>query len=206
MMKGCSLAALVGYPMGFGGSLRVSRNSRSWPACVSIHAAESMLRIARLALLFLLLPAPARAQVSASLPTTGERQAADIASYITLGVELAMDTKASWDCPDRARCLWMQLLRDGTTYGLSEVIKRTVHEKRPCEPACGVDSGTGSFPSMHMAFAFSTVDFMGKSKPRIVASLSLAVGTGEGRVLAGKHNWWDVIAGAGLGFATSWIR
>jgi membrane-associated phospholipid phosphatase len=153
-------------------------------------------------LLLLLVPRPASAQALA-LPTHGERQAADISSYVTVGVSLALDTKASWDCPDRKRCLLMQAGRDVTTWAISESLKRLIHKERPCEPSgtCGIDAGTGSMPSMHTAFAFSA-----RGGPRLAFSISLGVGTAGERLLAGKHDAWDVLAGAGIGLATSFIR
>jgi membrane-associated phospholipid phosphatase len=54
---------------------------------------------------------------------------------------------------------------------------------------------------MHTALAFSAVG--GK---RLAFTLPLAISTGGLRVAAGKHYVTDVLTGAAIGYATSFIR
>lgn len=158
-------------------------------------------------LLAVLLPASVAAQGTAfdrltpAFPTQGERKAADIASYVTLGAAFALDFKASWDAPDRSHALQMQAARTFGTWAFSSVVKGLVLRHRPCAPDCGVDSPDSSFYSMHTAFAFSTL-----GGPRLAVALPLSVGTGGLRVAAGKHWLSDTIIGAAAGWAASRIR
>ncbi len=142
------------------------------------------------------------AQTALTLPTAGERKAADIASYITLGTNMTMAIancyhNGEWD----TKCLLRVGVKNGATLLISEGLKRLIHEGRPCEPshACGIDTGTGSIPSGHAIFSFVNVDPFGQSHLGFSVEYSIAFGTATGRVLAGKHNWWDVLASAVMG-------
>lgn len=137
-----------------------------------------------------------------ALPTQSERHIADIASYVTVGLNIALDTKASWDSPERGRAFAMQGVRLGVTFGAAQLTKVLVHRERPCYPSdCGIDSPTSSFYSMHTAYAFQAL-----GGPRLAISLPLAIGTGGLRIAADKHYLTDVLVGAGVGWATSHIR
>lgn len=144
---------------------------------------------------------PAYAEPRIQLPTTGERRAADIASWVTVVTAIALDTKASYDCPQRLHCFEMQGVRAGVTYGAVGLTKWLVHRDRPCAPACGIDGANQSFFSGHTAIAFSSV-----GGARLAFSLPLAIGTGGLRVAAGKHWATDTIVGGLVGLATSRIR
>jgi membrane-associated phospholipid phosphatase len=175
----------------------------------------------KLTIVLLLLPAPLWAQpiaVDKVLPkfsTEDARRGADIASWATVSLAVALDTKASWDTSDRQRAFALQGARIGVTVIASELLKRWTHRTRPCAmdttawytssnnfaPPCGSDAPDKSFPSMHTALAFQTV-----GGPRLAFSLPLAISTGGLRVLAGKHWLTDTLVGAGIGLATSRIR
>lgn len=137
-------------------------------------------------------------------PTAGERKAADVASWLTVGAALTLDVSAhctdTWDaCHD---ALVLSAVRIGVTVGATALIKHIVHRDRPCAsftPAC--TPGNDSFYSMHTALAFSSL-----GGPRIAIAIPLAVSTGGLRVAAGKHWWTDVLVGAGVGALTSRIR
>lgn len=160
--------------------------------------------------LAVLLPRLAGAQTSLDrwtppLPTEGERTAASIASWATLGVALALDAKATiGKCDGQDQCYHAIVttgLRVGATLGATALVKHLVHRARPCASACGIDSPDTSFFSGHTALAFSTI-----GGPRLAFSLPLAVGTGGLRVAAGKHWLTDTLVGAGVGALTSRIR
>lgn len=148
----------------------------------------------------LLVSAPARAQSVAvdrwtpALATVQERRAADVASWATVLTAMALDTKASWDAPDRTRAIEQQALRTLVVFGGALLVKTVVHRDRPCAPACGIDHARESFFSAHAAAAFSTRQW------------SFAITTGGLRVAAGKHWLTDVLVGAGVGALTSRIQ
>lgn len=159
------------------------------------------------ALLLLFFAAPVFGQsialdtLTPPFPTAGERHAADAASWVTAITAVALDAKASWDCPEPLHCFEMQGIRVGVTYGLAFTVKTLVHRLRPCSPDCGTDSPDTSFYSAHTAIAFETL-----GGPRLSFALPLAVSTAGLRVAAGKHWLSDVLVGAGIGAVTSRIR
>jgi len=87
----------------------------------------------------------------------------------------------------------------GTTFVAAEALKSLVHEKRPD------GSGNDSFPSGHTAIAFAAARFYDKryateASPYLYAAAAL---TAVARVKADKHYTKDVLAGAGLGYASA---
>ncbi|MEJ2072917.1 MAG: phosphatase PAP2 family protein [Reinekea sp.] len=84
------------------------------------------------------------------------------------------------------------LLSYGSTFALTQVLKRTVQKERPD------GSNNLSFPSGHTSSAFSGASFLAKRYgwdigiPAYIA----ASFTGFSRVHADKHDWIDVTAGA----------
>jgi membrane-associated phospholipid phosphatase len=150
----------------------------------------------------LCMPATALAQEPrVQLPTEMQRKVADAASWATALTTVALDTRASWDCPDRRRCFTTQGARLGVTYGVVYLVKKLVHRKRPCYPDCGIDNPFSSFYSAHTALAFQSV-----GGPRLMFTIPLSIGTGGLRVAAGKHWITDTLVGAGAGLLTSRIR
>lgn len=160
-----------------------------------------------LVLLMLLVAAPAAAQplavdgLTPSLPNATARTVADVASWGTVAAAELLDTKASWDAPNRLHAFEMQGARVGVTYAAVFAAKLLTHRARPCAPDCGIDNPDYSFFSGHTALAFSTL-----GGPRLAFSLPLAVSTGGLRVAAGKHYLTDVLAGAAVGALTSRLR
>ncbi|HYM26315.1 MAG TPA: phosphatase PAP2 family protein [Vicinamibacterales bacterium] len=147
------------------------------------------------------------------LPTAGERTAADVASWATVIADVAFDTKASWDAPNRLRAFELQGARVGATYGAVFAAKLLLHRVRPCayglperdepETACGIDNPDYSFFSGHTALAFASA----VGGPRLAFSLPLAISTGGLRIAAGKHYLTDSLFGALAGAAAGhWIR
>lgn len=137
------------------------------------------------------------------LPTKTERTIADIASWGTAFMPVAMDTKVSWDSVDRAKAFLLQGVRVGATYGMVFLVKQLVHRQRPCAPDdCGpVDNPNFSFYSGHTALAFQAT-----GGPRLAVSLPFQIATGGLRVAAGKHWLTDVLVGSGAGLLAGRIR
>ncbi len=84
----------------------------------------------------------------------------------------------------------------GVTYGL----KYTVHETRP-------NGGSYSFPSAYTSISFFSAEFMRKrygweyGVPAYIA----ATFVGYSRVESRQHYTWDVVAGAAIGFGSSYL-
>ena len=133
------------------------------------------------------------------------RDIADFASYAGLATQIGIDTYASWKADDRAHAFKMEGIRLSVTVASSEIIKRLVRRSRPCAPSCGVDNPNASFWSEHTALAFSTTPH-GVGGVALTFSLLDSSLTGGERILANKHFLTDVLAGAGVGYATSFIR
>ena len=148
------------------------------------------MRALLLALLFL--PSPAFAQ---ALTTPTEQRIADIASYATVGLNIALDTRSScWQAADRKRGCVMEAARLGTTWGSVALLKHYLPRDRPCAPSCGIDAPNADFPSGHTAFAVTAA-----SDAR---TWFFAFNTGELRILANKHDLIGVLGGAAVGAAT----
>jgi hypothetical protein len=102
---------------------------------------------------------------------------------------------------------WARFLANTTaslavTYGLKTILKKTIKEERPDH------SDNESFPSGHTALAFSAATSLhkefGKECPWVsVAGYGVATIIGAERVISERHHWYDVVAGAGLGFAST---
>lgn len=82
-------------------------------------------------------------------------------------------------------------------YGLKSII----NEQRPNK------KDNNSFPSGHTAAAFSGATFIHKRYgiKRAIIPYVLAAFTGYTRVAGEKHHWHDVIAGAAISSAMTWI-
>lgn len=160
-----------------------------------------MKRMLHIVALLTCLAAPAAAQgtsfdrLTPALPTAGERRAASIASWVTVGTLIALDTRASWKRDDRAFALQMEGVRLFATFTVATLAKGLAHRERPD------GSDRQSFYSMHTAMAFQTL-----GGPRVLVAVPLSVGTGGLRIAAGKHWLTDVLVGAGVGSLTSRLR
>ena len=100
---------------------------------------------------------------------------------------------------DDGEGMWQLVKSEAATLAITEVLKSSVHEKRPN----GQDDR--SFPSRHASVAFSAAQFMqlrGGWAYGIPAYI-VATAVAADRVHLREHYTKDVIAGAALGIASS---
>lgn len=144
-------------------------------------------------------------QLTPAIPSESGRKAAAAVSWATLGAGMGIDLAADMaGCRGRHDCAgtagWAAA-RAGATTGAVLALKFAVRRTRPCAPDCGGERTDTSLPSGHTAYAFSAT-----GGPRAEFTIPLAITTAGLRVAGGKHWLTDVLAGAGIGWATSHIR
>ena len=126
----------------------------------------------------------------------------DVMQYVPLASMVVMkacgvDSRDSWSkMMIKTGGTW--LLSAMTTYTLKHVVK----EQRADE------SDHYSFPSGHTAFSFAGATLLDHEYRHIspwisVAGYGVAAFTAVRRVERERHHWFDVIAGAGIGFASA---
>src|SRR5688572_21128498 len=148
----------------------------------------------RLVLVLLLFASPALAQ-------TSDERFADIGSWVGAVGLVGADGVASFQCPDKARCLEMQAARLLTAGATVYVLKKLIHLDRPCAPSCGRDDPDEDFPSGHTTFAFVSI-----GRDYVAVTVPAATLVGEMRIGAKKHTPWSVLWSAVLGTGISFIR
>ena len=122
-------------------------------------------------------------------------EAGDVLQFVLPGTAAGL-TLVYWDGKGALEFGESATLTLGVTYGL----KYTVNEKRP-------NGGSQSFPSAHTSISFSAAEFMRKrygweyGVPAYAAASFVAYS----RVEAGEHYPHDVIAGAAIGIASSYL-
>jgi membrane-associated phospholipid phosphatase len=121
--------------------------------------------------------------------------AGDILQFVLPGTAAGM-TLLRWDGQGAVQFGESAGVTIGATYGL----KYAVHETRP-------NGGSHSFPSGHTSISFCSAEFIRKRYgwEYGVPAYALASFVAYSRVEAGAHYPHDVIAGAGIGIASSFI-
>lgn len=132
--------------------------------------------------------------ISFNSPIHADSQSiANTISYITVGINLGLDTVHSFRSEDRKKAFIKQGLRLGSTIGESELLKLLIHEDRPD------GSDNRSFPSEHTSISSTSQGWNYKF------GVTLTIGTASGRIVAKRHNWWDTLAGAGIGVMNDYL-
>ena len=90
----------------------------------------------------------------------------------------------------------------GVAFGAKTALKAMIKEERPDH------SDNSSFPSGHAAMAFAAArsidkEFRCESIWIPIAGYAAATAIGVERVASDRHHWYDVVAGAALGFGAA---
>lgn len=117
----------------------------------------------------------------------------------------AMALTSTFIWRDDTRPTWQFVKSLGTAVGVAYVLKKTVHKPRP--DFNEYNPRYDSFPSGHTTSAFCSAAFAERRygwKVGIPAYV-LAGYVGWSRVYSNRHDWWDVLGGAAIGTASSYI-
>lgn len=92
------------------------------------------------------------------------------------------------------------------SWGIAHILKDVIAHPRPDVEALIIPDDKFSFPSGHASFMFALAFAMNLFNLRSgLILVVLALITGTARVLAGVHFWYDIIAGAILGYIVATI-
>lgn len=138
---------------------------------------------------------PARAR-EFYYPQGGSQKAVGLSTdVISIGLPVAaaclIVAKKDWDGLLRAS------LETAGVLGTSYLLKEVVHSERPDH------SDDRGMPSLHAATTFLTASFLLRRYgwQSGAVGYALAAYTSWGRIYCKKHNFWQVLAGAGIGTA-----
>lgn len=133
---------------------------------------------------------------------------------LNIGVQYDLG-KNWWDKPGEKRTASVRTTRHnwprfivntgasvGVAFGAKTALKAVVKEERPDH------SDNKSFPSGHAAMAFAAArsidkEFRSESIWIPIAGYAAATAIGIERVASDRHHWYDVVAGAGVGFGAA---
>ncbi len=134
---------------------------------------------------------------------------------INVGVQYELGQVVGWDKPGERRTSsvvasshnWPRfIVNTGASvivaFGVKTVLKKAIKEERPDH------SDNKSFPSGHASMAFAAARSLDKEfrKDCIwipIAGYAAATAIGVERVVNKYHHWYDVVAGAGIGFGSA---
>lgn len=126
----------------------------------------------------------------------------DVLQYAPYASVFVLKACGVESCDDWKRLAVVTTASWVATAGMGWIVKQSVKEWRPD------DSDQKSFPSGHSMIAFAGATALhkefGKVSPWIsIAGYGMATFVAVDRVARDRHHWYDVVAGAGLGFAVT---
>lgn len=113
------------------------------------------------------------------------------------GLTIGMFSAGRFARPDRFRAVTYDLSQAVIVNGVyTQVLKFTVRRSRPDK------SNRQSFPSGHASNAFTSATVISRHYPAAtIPAYAVATFIAASRMVANKHHFSDIVAGAGLGFA-----
>ena len=147
--------------------------------------------------------------------STGETSGSNGWFDLNVGVQYELGQVVGWDKPGERRTSsvvvsshnWPRfIVNTGASvivaFGVKSVLKKAIKEERPDH------SDNKSFPSGHASMAFAAARSIDKEfrKDCIwipIAGYAAATAIGVERVVNKHHHWYDVVAGAGIGFGSA---
>lgn len=116
---------------------------------------------------------------------------------------MALGSTFIWKGYDKPH--WQFLKSMGTAIGTAYILKKVVRKKRPDYNEW--NPRYDSFPSGHTTSAFMSAAFMERRYGWKVGVPAYIVAgyVGWSRVHANRHDWWDVLGGAVVGTASSYL-
>ena len=146
---------------------------------------------------------------------TGEGTGSNGWFDLNVGIQYELGQVVGWDKPGEKRTSsvvasshnWPRfIVNTGASvivaFGVKSVLKKAIKEERPDH------SDNKSFPSGHASMAFAAARSIDKEfrKDCIwipIAGYAAATAIGVERVVNKHHHWYDVVAGAGIGFGSA---
>ncbi len=135
-----------------------------------------------------------------SIARAGDKGGVELSGDI---LEFAMPAAAlgsTFIWKDDSQPTWQFVKAIGTSFLISRTLKIVIDKKRP-------NGGIHSFPSGHTTSAFTSAAFLERRygwKVGVPAYITAAY-VGWSRVYSDYHDWWDVLGGAVLGTASSYV-
>lgn len=116
----------------------------------------------------------------------------------------AMALTSTFIWRDDTHPTWQFVKSLGTAVGVAYILKQTIEKERPDN---GDHKRYDSFPSGHTTSAFTSAAFMERRYGWKVGIPAYVVAgyVGWSRVYSERHDWWDVLGGAAIGTASSYI-
>lgn len=143
---------------------------------------------------------PAKVELPPVAWSVAHQRTAELFSNVTLWTNVGLETYAAWQATDRKHAFLVEGERIAFVELGTDLIKVLVHRTRPCAPDCGTSDPNKSFPSGHTSLAFTATG------DRLALTLTLASATGYFRMASNRHWLTDVVAGAAIGSAATFIR
>lgn len=140
-----------------------------------------------------------------SITRAGDKSGIEISGDILEYVMPAAALTSTFIWKDGSNPTWQFAKSFGVAVGSAYVLKQVIHKARPDNTE--TSKRYDSFPSGHTTSAFTSAAFLERRYGWKVGvpSYLVAAWVGYSRVYAERHDGWDVLAGAALGTASSYL-